>query len=97
MAATFQLRFDPSGGQPIAEIGFQSAHGELTSLTLTVPCASFEEFSGELKVLRKELDKMEAEAKEKFSVESPIKNYNRLLKNLVQKKSAKFHRVQRRP
>ena len=67
MAATFELRFEPSGGQPVAEIGLLSPCGEINRPTLTIPCKTFDEFIEEIHLLRKELDKIEAEAKQKFS------------------------------
>ena len=38
---------------------------------MTEPCANFAEFAKEVGVLRNELDKMEKEAKERFSAKSP--------------------------
>ena len=101
MAATFELRFDPSCGQPTARIGFRSLHGGLVEgdPILTMPCRSFGEFAEEIKQLHEELDKMEEEAKGKFASTPQAKESQRkhiqVLKSLGQNNLAKFPQARR--
>jgi hypothetical protein len=101
MAATFALRFDLTGGQPIAQIGFRSLHGGLVEgdPRLTMPCESFGEFAEEIKQLHKELDKIEKEAKGKFASTPQAKAFQKksvqILKTLGQKNLAKFPQARR--
>lgn len=102
MAATFELRFDLSCGQPTAQIGFRSLHGGLVECDplLTTPCGSLQEFAEEINQLHRELDKIETEAKGKFastpSAKENQKNHIQALKKLGQRNLAKFPPARRK-